>query len=265
MEFQQLNTQQLNQFNRNGYVLIESLFSKDETQRVLETARNDTEMARHTLGKTDQEGTQTKLALWYALDDSIYSLMARTQRIVGGVARLLGGPVAHYHSKLMQKEPQVGGAWEWHQDYGYWYHHGFLFPQMLSVLTALTAATRENGCLQVLKGSHHIGRVDHGMTGDQRGADMERVAEAARTMEKVYVEMRAGDTLFFHANLLHRSDSNRSDNPRWSLITAYNLASNKPYKKTNPLFSTPINTVPDTAIQQADAKGISQEADFLED
>ena len=263
MNYQQLNNQQHDEFEHNGYVLIKSLFSKDEAQRVLETAQNDQEMARQTLGKSDREGTQTKLALWYALDDSIYSLLARTQRIVGGVERLLGGPVAHYHSKLMQKEPQVGGAWEWHQDYGYWYHNGFLFPQMLSVLTALTPATRENGCLQVLKGSHHLGRVDHGMTGDQRGADMERVEEAAKLMENVYVEMRTGDTLFFHSNLLHRSDSNRSDDPRWSLITAYNLISNTPYKKANPLFSTPIEVVPDTAIQQAKAKGISQEADFL--
>ena len=28
----------------------------------------------------------------------------------------------------MQKEPKVGGAWEWHQDYGYWYKNEFLFP-----------------------------------------------------------------------------------------------------------------------------------------
>jgi hypothetical protein len=29
----------------------------------------------------------------------------------------------------MQKEPRVGGAWEWHQDYGYWYKNGFLYPE----------------------------------------------------------------------------------------------------------------------------------------
>ena len=34
----------------------------------------------------------------------------------------------HYHSKLMLKEPEVGGAWVWHQDYGYWYQNGCLYP-----------------------------------------------------------------------------------------------------------------------------------------
>ena len=50
-------------------------------------------------------------------------------------------PVCHFHSKLMQKEPKVGGAWEWHQDYGYWYKNEFLFPeQMMSVMIAITDA-----------------------------------------------------------------------------------------------------------------------------
>ena len=67
-------------------------------------------------------------------------------------SHVLGGEVYHYHSKLMLKEPFVGGAWEWHQDYGYWYQNGCLFPWMASCLIALDPATRANGCLQVLKG-----------------------------------------------------------------------------------------------------------------
>src|SRR5690606_9371471 len=111
----------------------------------------DAIIQKTTYDREDKEGLKTKLSLWYSLDDSIYSLLARCERIVDGVALFLGGEPAHFHSKLMQKEPKVGGAWEWHQDYGYWYRDGFLYPQMLSVLTALTAANRENGCLQVLK------------------------------------------------------------------------------------------------------------------
>ena len=63
----------------------------------------------------------------------------------------------------------TGGAWEWHQDYGYWYNNGCLFPDLASCLIAVDRATRRNGCLQVLKGSHHLGRIDHGKIGDQTG------------------------------------------------------------------------------------------------
>ena len=63
-----------------------------------------------------------------------------------------------------------------------------------------------------------MGRIDHGKTGEQTGADMERVNAALERMELVYVEASPGDALFFHSNLLHRSDQNRSPDPRWSLI-----------------------------------------------
>ena len=59
------------------------------------------------------------------------------------------------------------------------------------------------------------------------------VQEAEKISELVYCELKAGDVLFFHPNLLHRSEANLSDNARWSVISAYNLASNKPFLEKN--------------------------------
>ncbi len=105
--------------------------------------------------------------------------------------------------------------------------------------------------MQVLKNSHQMGRIDHVLTGDQAGADMERVREAEKRLELVYVEMDPGDALFFHSNLLHRSDQNRSDNPRWSMICCYNAAANDPYKESHHPRYTPLAKVPDAAILEA--------------
>jgi len=163
--------------------------------------------------------------------------------------QLLGGEVYHYHTKMMLKEPRVGGAWEWHQDYGYWYHNGCLFPYLASCLIAVDRATRENGCLQVLVGSHNMGRVDHGKTGDQTGADMEIVNAALERLELAYIEAEPGDALFFHCNLLHRSDQNRSERPRWSLICCYNAARNNPYKESRHPRYSPLSKVSDSAIK----------------
>ena len=55
-----------------------------------------------------------------------------------------------------------------------------------------------------------------------------RVDLALKTMDLVYVEINAGDALFFHSNLLHRSEGNLSDNSRWSLISCYNRRANIP-------------------------------------
>ena len=262
MEYARLTMKNKEAYDRDGYLLVPSFFSNEEIDLLYAIAKEDVIIRKTTYDRTDKEGLSTRLSLWFSLDDSIYSLFARCARMVSGVELLLGGKPGHFHSKLMQKEPRVGGAWEWHQDYGYWYNDGFLYPDMLSVLTALTAATKENGCLQVLKGSHKIGRVEHGVAGGQVGADIERVEAARRHLELVYLEMNPGDSLFFHCNLLHRSDSNRSDSARWSLISAYNLISNIPLKGNNTSSYTPIKNVSDDSILTGNAKGISEEVNF---
>ncbi|MFD1145483.1 phytanoyl-CoA dioxygenase family protein [Larkinella insperata] len=253
----------LRTYQRDGYVIVRNLFSKAEVERLYSLAAGDEVLSSKTYNRVDASGMKTRLALWYTLDDSLYSKFARSARILEAVGQILGGPVAHYHSKLMQKEPRTGGAWEWHQDYGYWYkNNGFLFPDMLSVLTALTPSTQENGCLQMIKGSHKMGRVEHGFAGEQVGADLEKVNEALKIMPLEYLEMAPGDTAFFHCNTLHASAANLSDQPRWSIITAYNLASNKPYKDVHESSYTPIEPFTGDLLAEEEA-GISNDADFL--
>jgi ectoine hydroxylase-related dioxygenase (phytanoyl-CoA dioxygenase family) len=163
----------------------------------------------------------------------------------------------------MQKQPKVGGAWEWHQDYGYWYKNGFLFPEaMISVMLALTDANKENGCLQVLKGTHKMQRFEHTFVGEQQGADLDFVKEAEKISELVYCELKAGDVLFFHPNILHRSEANLSENARWSVISAYNLSYNKPFREKHTSCITPVDVVPDEAILASGQKKVSG-ADFL--
>ena len=133
---------------------------------------------------------------------------------------------------------------------------------MTSAYIAVDRANRENGCLQVIRGSHRLGRIEHVLTGDQAGAAMERVQEILKRLDLVYVEMELGDTLFFHANLLHRSDQNHSEHPRWSMICCYNAASNDPYKESHHPRYTPLVEVPDQSILQAGMKRFeSSEAD----
>jgi hypothetical protein len=245
-----LSAEQIAGYRRDGYILLRRLFDADEMQLLLDYARHDPALQATAYARRDSTGAETKLALWNHAGDDLYSLFARSPRIVGPMSQLLDDEIYLYHMKMMLKEPRVGGAWEWHQDYGYWYNNGCLYPRMASCLIAVDRANRENGCLQVLRGTQLLGRIDHGKTGDQTGADLERVDEALKRHELVYVECEPGDALFFDANLLHRSDQNRSANPRWSLICCYNARSNDPYKESRHPRYTPLATVSDDAIKQ---------------
>lgn len=255
----QLSEKDKGDFNSDGYILVKSLFDKEEIGLLKKSAVEDRELDKHSFGRNDGEGGTVRLSLWNHPGDTIYGMFARCHRVVDNVEKLLEDEVYHYHSKMILKDPEIGGAWTWHQDYGYWYQNGVLFPDLVSVFISVDKATRENGCLQVIKGSHKMGRVNHILTGEQAGADMERVNEALKRLELVYCEMDPGDALFFHSNLLHRSDQNRSKNPRWSLICCYNTRSNDPYKDSHHPRYTPLNKVPDDMIKKVGIKRFEED------
>jgi ectoine hydroxylase len=241
---------QLVTYQRDGFFVARELFARDEIDKLRRFAEQDPSFAGSVYGRKDSTGHETKLALWNHAGEDIYSMFARSSRIVDRMEQALGGEVYLYHMKMMLKEPRVGGAWEWHQDYGYWYHNGCLLPLLASCLIAVSRANRANGCLQVLRSSQQLGRIDHGKTGDQTGADLERVNVALERMELVHVECEPGDAIFFDSNLLHRSDMNTSDEPRWSLICCYNARRNDPYKESrHPRFS-PLAKVGEDAIRR---------------
>lgn len=261
----QLTPEQIAAYHKDGYVIVKDFCSAPEINRLYTTALEENVLQKNALDLNDQSGKKTRLSLWFTPGNDVFGYLIRSQKMVRSVEQLLGGeaPVCHFHSKLMQKEPKVGGAWEWHQDYGYWYKNGFMFPdQLISVMIALTQANKENGCLQVIKGSHKLGRVNHGFAGEQVGADMVMVNNALKTMELVYCELSPGDALFFHPNILHRSEANLSDEPRWSLISCYNLQSNLAYNEPSTSWKTPVEVVPDEAILEWKAESLSN-ADFL--
>lgn len=255
-----LTKDEVQAYHRDGFVLVRGMFDSEETGMLRRAAKEDRELDQHSFARADGEGGTVRLSLWNHPGDTIYGMFARCESVVDSAEAVLGGEVYHYHSKMIMKDARVGGAWAWHQDYGYWYQNGVLFPLLTSAFIAVDRATRENGCMQVIQRSHELGRIDHVLTGDQAGADLDRVNEVLKRLPLVYVEMEPGDMLLFHANMLHRSDQNRSDNPRWSMICCYNAARNDPYKESHHPRYTRLQKVPDSAIKAAGLKRFADSA-----
>ena len=223
----QLTDKQIAQFQEDGYLMVERLFDQEEMDLLLKIGKADQEKAALVHATKDAQGGESKLWLTSDTDrDDIYNGFCHCHRVVDTMEQVMNDEVYLYHYKMMVKEPHVGGAWEWHQDYGYWYDNQALYPDMASCYIAVDRAHKGNGCLQVLRGSHRLGRVEHGRYGTQTGADPKRVELAQRHLDLVYCEMEPGTALFFHANVLHRSDQNKGEDPRWSLICCYNTRHN---------------------------------------
>ncbi|MGB0610581.1 MAG: phytanoyl-CoA dioxygenase family protein [Verrucomicrobiales bacterium] len=265
----QFQDQDIKNYNEDGYCFERELFSSEEINLLAETARNDHAMDKASSSMDDGEGNDVRLSLWNHPGNGIYGMIARCERIINRVEQLLDDEAYHYHSKMILKDAKVGGAWAWHQDYGYWYQNGLLYPNLCSVMIAVDKATEENGCLQVLKGSHKMGRINHILSGDQAGAELEHVEEAKKRLETIQCEMNPGDALFFHPNTLHCSASNLSDKARWALICCYNAKSNNPFKESHHPSYTKLEKVSDDQVAivgKDDAKRSNVEfADLVSD
>ena len=257
-----LSHNEIGSFDNDGYLVVRSLFDKEEAAILHRAAKEDAAFKQNAYDLKDPEGGVAKLVLWNKAGEDLWGSIARCTRLVDAMEQMLRDEVYHYHSKMSIKEPFTGGAWAWHQDYGYWYQNGCLFPNMASVMIAVDPNTRQNGCLQLLRGSHKMGRIEHGRFGDQTGADPERVQEASKTLELIYAEMEPGDAVFFHCNTLHRSDQNKSPNPRWSLLCCYNTKHNNPYKASHHPFYEPLEKLPDAMIQQMGSTLFSERSEF---
>ena len=97
---------------------------------------------------------------------------------------------------------------------------------------------------------------------ENKWVDQTMVDNALKTMELVYVEIEPGDALFFHSNILHRSEANLSNSPRWSIISCYSAQSNLAYNETSSSWHTPIEKVPNEALLNWESSSLSA-ADFL--
>lgn len=237
-------------YKKNGFVLVRKMLNAEEVAKLKAAVADSKGILQHAYCRSD--GTRNnRMCVWNHPGEDVTGVLVRSQRIATTMEELMGGDeIYHYHSKMMMKDARTGGPFVWHQDYGYWYFNGCLYPEMGSVFIPIDDCVRANGCLQVLVGSHHMGRIDHVQVGTQLGAEPERVEEAKKRLTHVYVEMAAGDVLFFHSNLLHMSDGNDSDMRRWVFIVAFNKKSNNPYVEHHHPQYTPMRKVDDSELMK---------------
>jgi len=243
-----LNAEQTQAFDRDGFVLVPGVFNAEEIGVLIDEVEQGQRVKQHASNMPDAAGRSSKIALWMDKRDDVFGAVSTSPRIVNAARMLLREDIYHWHSKVMLKEPRVGGAWEWHQDYGYWYNDGVLYPRMISCMIALDPATRENGCLKVITGSHLLGRFNHGKVGSQAGIDHDRVNAVLERLPVHYCEMPAGSALFFHCNLFHSSEANTSDRPRRAYICCYNALGNAPYGGKGHGKPVPLQLASDDAI-----------------
>lgn len=140
-------------------------------------------------------------------------------RFLVAASQLLGDvPVRFWHDQLFWKPAKKGAVVAWHQDYSYWTRTKPIAH--LTCWCGLDDATKENGCLQYIAGSHNWGLLPKPvLAGELQGIkdflDEEQKKQFANPM---YTEVKAGEAIFHHSLTLHGSGENKSERPRRAFV-----------------------------------------------
>jgi hypothetical protein len=132
-------------------------------------------------------------------------------------SQLFGAAVRFWHDQLFCKPAHHGGVVAWHQDYSYWTR-----TQPMAHLTcwiALDDATKDNGCLQYVPGSHRWDLLPiTGLAGDMDAIQAVLTEEQRRAFRPVAIELPKGCASFHHPLMVHGSYENRTGGPRRATV-----------------------------------------------
>jgi phytanoyl-CoA hydroxylase len=212
------------EFDENGFVKVEGLFSADEVAAFKEEIRGILDAARAAAiarggapGGVAADGVYVGLAA----GSDFFRRVARDDRLLDALEPVLGPNIEFLSDKVVFKAADVDYGSPWHQDWPYW--EG---AHKVSVWIALDPSTPENGCLKLLPGSHRQAAQHANVTapaGEGFGLRL-RPGEVDES-QAVAVPAAPGDAVLFHDLTLHASFPNRSGRDRWALISTYRSAS----------------------------------------
>ena len=222
---QRLTWEDIARFYRDGFVFKRGFFDPGELAPIEEAYHAG--FAGQMSEWPDMDGVPLRILSWAHEGDSMLARLPRMARIVDAAEALLDEPCYHWHSKLVAKAPDAPGNVYWHAGQTTWYPRGARRPDIITCCLAVTDSDRDNGCLQVIKGSHLLGRAVSEVINDEVYTTEALIADALDTYEVVDCEMKAGDALFFHAQLLHGSPASVSRTRHRILVhMSYNAVSN---------------------------------------
>ena len=218
-----LNAEQLEQFDRDGYLFFPEAFSRAEMKVLLDEvpalyAENRPEIVREKDGKTPR----TSFAA-HTYNDA-FAKLGQHPRLIDPVSQLFGEGVYMHQFKINGKQAFDGDVWQWHQDYGTWQRDdGMPQPRAMNVALFLDDVNEFNGPLLFIPGSHKLGVVAAGHDVSTTSyplwtLDNAKVKELVDQGGIVAPKGISGSMLFFHGCLVHGSPSNMSP---WNRVIVY--------------------------------------------
>lgn len=261
-----LSPEQVDQFERDGYLFFPSLFSTEEIERIRDQvpslyAEDRPEIFREKDGKTPRTGFASHTY------SEMFARLGRHPRMVEPVEQLLGESVYMHQFKVNGKQAFDGDVWQWHQDFGTWHRDdGMPEPRAMNIAVFLDEVNEFNGPLYFIPGSHRDGVVDagHDLTTTSYPLwtlDNNKVTELVNRGGIVAPKGPPGSMLVFHGCLVHGSPPNMTPWDRVIIYLSLCAVSNHITKFQRPDYIahrdfTPIQKLSDDCLLRSDISAL---------
>ena len=207
----------LARYQNDGYVIFRDVLDEE----LVANARQHVDWLRAEHPHLRPEHLHTLLVY----NDPFWVRLVSDPRLLDIAAAFVGDDIALYASHYIAKPPQHGQPVFWHQDGHYW----TLEPmRVVSLWLAVTPSVPENGCMRVIPGTHLMQLQKHDQcTNVENVLQSQTAVEEKMAARAVDVVLQPGDVSMHHPNILHGSESNRSDEWRIGLTIRYIPTSTK--------------------------------------
>ena len=253
-----LSQEQLNEFEREGFLFFPSLFTPEETANL--RAEVPQVYALHRPENVRERGSDAVRTNFAAhLYSKPFAKLARHPRMVEPIVQLFGEQVYMHQFKINGKMAFEGDVWQWHQDYGTWKNDD-LMPEAraMNVAIFLDEVNEFNGPLMFIPGSHKLGVLDadHDLTTTSYPLwtiNNDTIRKLVDRGGIVAPKGPAGSMLLFHSCLVHASTSNLSPWDRVAVYLSLCAVSNHIQRFKRPEYIahrdfTPLECLPDDCL-----------------
>lgn len=218
-----LSPEQVNQYEREGYVLFhEQLFAPEKFARL--KAIFEENLERYGPDNLDVIHFRDPRLLEFLLADEVLNL----------VEPVVGPNIGLWSSHFICKPPYTGKATPWHEDSAYWNGRISTMVGICTVWLAIDEATPENGCMRVLPGTHHNGFSDYEPVDVNQNIFPTQIKpEQIDENKAVYFALQPGECSLHEARLIHGARANTSPKRRAGYTMRYFPTSSKIFSDRN--------------------------------
>jgi ectoine hydroxylase len=260
-----LTQEQLERFDREGYLFFPAQFTREEMQCLTGAVPGlYTRREAYNVREKGKDAVRTNFAAH--MYSKPFAKLARHPRMVQPVEDLFGEQVYMHQFKINGKMAFEGDVWQWHQDYGTWLNDDLMpTDRAMNVAIFLDDVNEFNGPLMFIPGSHNKGVVEakHDLTTTSYPLwtiDHQLIAKlveraGGKNAGIVSPKGPAGSMILFHSCLVHASGSNLSPWNRVSVYLSLCAVSNHIRRFKRPGYIaqrdfTPIECLPDDCLLQ---------------